>query len=168
MHRCTKASVVRQVVGQTARENASLFGRSRYAWPACCAWRSVRVLVLNLLGAGTASFESFCIRVFFTTGKLPCFRIRRLDLNATSLVGRKCSLDYCMGYCFGCFITYWNQHCKPFWVVIIERTYLHSIPAAEVDTDLFSTKSTDIIWKGRLASKWPVGSFGLLCAVFRR
>ena len=27
---------------------------------------------------------------------------------------------------------------------IIEKTYLHSIPAAEVDTDLYSTKSTDI------------------------
>ena len=27
---------------------------------------------------------------------------------------------------------------------IMEITYLHSIPAAEVDTDLYSTKSTDI------------------------
>ena len=49
---------------------------------------------------------------------------------------------------------------------IIERTYLHSIPAAEVDTDLYSTKSTDTLWKGRSTGKWPVGSFGLLCAVF--
>ena len=28
---------------------------------------------------------------------------------------------------------------------IIKRTYLHSVPAAEVDTDLYSTKSTDIL-----------------------
>ena len=33
---------------------------------------------------------------------------------------------------------------------IIERTYLHSIPAAKVDTDLYSTKSTDI------SLKWPL------------
>ena len=27
---------------------------------------------------------------------------------------------------------------------IVERTYFHSIPAADVDTDLYSTKSTDL------------------------
>ena len=51
---------------------------------------------------------------------------------------------------------------------MIKKTYLYSFPAAEVDTDLYSVKSTDIIWKGRSTGKWPVGSFGLLCPVFHR
>ena len=72
-----------------------------------------------------------------------------------------------LGYCFGCFIANWNSTANRVRWSIIERMYLHSIPAAEGDTDLYSTKLTDILWKGHSTGKWPVGSFGLLCAVFR-
>ena len=50
----------------------------------------------------------------------------------------------------------------------MKRMYLDLIPAAEVDTELYSTKSTDIRLNGRSTGEWPVGSWGLLCAGFRR
>ena len=50
----------------------------------------VDVLILNSLGADTASFESFGIRVYFATDILQYFRFRRHDLSEMFLVHRTC------------------------------------------------------------------------------
>ena len=38
----------------------------------------------------------------------------------------------------------------------MERTILHLTPAFEIDSDLYSTKSTEIYWNGRSTGRWPV------------
>ena len=45
---------------------------------------------------------------------------------------------------------------------MMERTILHLTPAAEIDSDLYSTKSTEILRNGRCTGERPVGNFGLL------
>ena len=51
---------------------------------------------------------------------------------------------------------------------MIKKTYLHSTPLADVDTDWYHTKSTDIRSDGRSKGKWSGRRFVLLYAVFGR
>ena len=48
------------------------------------------------------------------------------------------------------------------------RMYLNFTPAAETDSALYSTNSTEIVSGGLLTCMCPVGGFGRLCPVFRR
>ena len=52
---------------------------------------------------------------------------------------------------------------------IMDRTYLHCAPTADVEIVLYSTKkSIDILSNGRWTGMCPVGSVGCLCSVFLR
>ena len=51
---------------------------------------------------------------------------------------------------------------------IMEITYLHRTPAAETDSALYSTKSTEIRSNGLCTGTCPAGNLFRLCAVFLR
>lgn len=50
----------------------------------------------------------------------------------------------------------------------MDDTYLHCTPAADVDSDLYSTKSTEIRSNERCTGTLPVGDLGRRCADFLR
>lgn len=70
--------------------------------------------------------------------------------------------------CFGRFTVEHSPEPTPRTISGGPSSRLHSTTAAEVDTDLYSITSTDILRRGRSTGKWPIESFGPLCAVFRR
>ena len=90
MHRCTKTRLYASCTNGK-REAQLLWSSALRIASMLCMVECTR-FDTELPAAGTASCESFCIRVSVAAGISPYFQMRGLGRCARSLVGRKCLL----------------------------------------------------------------------------